>query len=110
MTVKPEATTQYRLASGAIRAALILVPVVPRLSVALGAGVVAGTVRPAPAGTPVQVQRQEGAVWTTVAAGTTDISGAFLIQAQLAPGAYRVRCAPGQGLSPGLSPHLLVSA
>jgi stage II sporulation protein D len=110
VTLKPQATTEYRLATGNVRAALIKVPVVPLVSAALRAGLVQGTVRPAPAGSAVQVQRQEGKTWATVAAGTTDTSGAFLIQAQLTPGAYRVRCAPGQGLSPGLSQQLLVSS
>jgi hypothetical protein len=43
-----------------------------------------------------------------VATGATDASGAFLITMPLAPGTYRVRCAPGAGLSPGVSATLLV--
>ena len=59
--------------------------------------------KPALAGAAVQLQRQDGVGWTTVATGTTDVSGAFAVSAALAPGSYRVRCAPGHGLSPGVS-------
>jgi hypothetical protein len=77
------------------------------VSASLGAGTVQGTVRPALAGASVQLQRQSGASWTTVATGTTDVAGAFAVAAQLSPGSYRVRCAPGHGLSPGVSQPIL---
>jgi stage II sporulation protein D len=108
VVVRPQASTQYRLATGNVRAALIKVPVVPVVSATLGAGAVQGTVRPVTAAAEVQVQRQAGKAWTTVMAGTTDSAGTFLVQAKLAPGTYRVRCAPGHGLSPGVSSPLLV--
>ena len=59
--------------------------------------------KPAIAGSPVQLQLQAGRSWTTVATGTTDSAGAFAVGAALSPGSYRVRSAPGHGLSPGVS-------
>lgn len=107
VTVHPVATTQYRLAAGQVRAALVAVPVAPAVSASVGAGTVQGSVRPALVGTAVEVQRQSGASWTTVATGTTDVAGSFAVTAQLSPGSYRVRCAPGHGLSPGVSQPIL---
>ena len=46
VALSPQATTQYRLATGNVRAALIKVPVVPVVSATLGAASVQGTVRP----------------------------------------------------------------
>ena len=107
VSVQPTATTQYRLAAGQVRAALVQVTVAPLVSASVGAGTVQGTVRPALVGAAVQLQRQSGASWTTVATGTTDVAGAFAVAAQLSPGSYRVRCAPGHGLSPGVSQPIL---
>jgi stage II sporulation protein D len=107
--VRPEATTQYRLATGDIRAALVTVPVEPVVEAAVASGAVEGTVRPALAGAAVQLQRQSGASWSTVATATTDPSGSFAVATSLAPGSYRVRFAPGRGLSPGVSPMLAVA-
>jgi stage II sporulation protein D len=103
-----EATTQFRLTAGTVNAALAKVTVVPLVTAALGAGGVQGTVHPATSGSAVQLQLQSGSQWTTVATGVTDASGAFAITMTLAPGSYRVRCAPGSGLSPGVSGTLLV--
>ena len=107
ITIRPQATTQYRLASGDIRAALLNVPVSPLVSASLAAGMVQGSMKPALSGAAVQIQRQDGIAWTTVATGTTDVSGAFAVSAALSPGSYRVRCAPGRGLSPGVSQPVL---
>ena len=107
VTVRPAATAKYRLAAGQVRAALVTVPVVPLVSASLGAGTVDGTVQPALAGASVQLQRQSGLSWTTVATGKTAAGGAFSVAAQLSPGSYRVRCAPGHGLSPGVSQPIL---
>jgi stage II sporulation protein D len=107
VTIKPQATTLYRLAAGDIRAALLNVAVAPLVSASLGAGMVQGSMKPALSGAEVQIQRQDGVGWTTVATGTTDVSGAFAVSAALSPGAYRVRCAPGRGLSPGVSQPVL---
>jgi stage II sporulation protein D len=107
VSIDPAATTQYRLAAGLVRAALVKVPVVPVVSAAATAGSVQGSIRPALGGAAVQLQQQDGAGWKTVASGTTDAAGAFSVAAQLSPGSYRVRCAPGHGLSPGLSQPIL---
>jgi stage II sporulation protein D len=107
VAIRPPATTQYRLAAGDIRAALLKVAVAPLVSASLAAGIVQGTMKPALSGAAVQVQRQDGVGWTTVATGTTDVSGAFTVSTALSPGAYRVRCAPGRGLSPGVSQPVL---
>jgi stage II sporulation protein D len=107
VSIRPSATTQYRLAAGQIRAALVQVTVAPLVSASLGAGTVQGTVRPALGGAAVQLQRQSGVSWTTVATATVDGTGTFALGAQLSPGSYRVRCAPGHGLSPGVSPPIL---
>jgi len=109
VAISPTATTQYRLAAGLVRAALVKVPVVPVVTATAAAGQVQGTVRPALAGAAVQIQREDGTGWTTVASGTTDVTGDFAVVADLVPGSYRVRCAPGHGLSPGVSTPILQS-
>jgi stage II sporulation protein D len=107
VSIRPAGTTQYRLATGQVRAAVVQVTVAPLVSASVGAGTVQGTVRPALTGASVQLQRQSGASWTTVATATIDGTGTFLVAAQLSPGSYRVRCAPGHGLSPGVSQPIL---
>jgi stage II sporulation protein D len=106
VAVRPDETVQYRLAAGNVRAAVVKVPVVPLVQAGLATGAVQGTLTPALAGAACQLQRQIGLSWTTVATSTTDPSGAFAVSAQLTPGSYRVRCAPGHGLSPGVSQSL----
>jgi SpoIID/LytB domain protein len=106
--VKPEATTQYRLSAGDVKAAHVAVAVEPVVKAAVAAGTVEGTVSPALAGAAVQLQRQSGTTWSTVATATTDTAGAFAVAGPLSPGSYRVRCAPGGGLSPGVSQLLAV--
>lgn len=108
LAVSPQATTQYRLTAGTVHAALVKVTVVPLVTAALGTGSVQGTVHLVPAGSPVQLQLQQGSQWTTVATGATDAAGAFQITSALTAGSYRVRCVPAAGLSPGVSGTLLV--
>jgi len=107
ITVHPSGTTEYRLAAGGVLAGLVSVPVAPAVSASVATGAVQGSVKPALAGAAVQLQRQDGTGWTTVATGKTDGAGSFAVAAQLAPGSYRVRCAPGHGLSPGVSQPIL---
>jgi stage II sporulation protein D len=107
VSIRPSTTTQYRLATGQVRAAVVQVTVAPLVSASVGAGTVQGTVRPALSGASVQLQRQSGGSWTTVATATLDGTGTFAVGAQLSPGSYRVRCVPGHGLSPGVSPPIL---
>jgi stage II sporulation protein D len=108
LIVRPQVTTQYRLTAGNLHAALVTVAVVPRIQAAVVTGAVQGTVEPPLAGSPVQLQLRDGSGWATVATGATDSAGSFAVPAQLGPGSYRVRCAPGHGLSAGVSLALSV--
>jgi stage II sporulation protein D len=104
IVVSPASTTQYRFAAGTLHAGLATVAVKPLVQAAVAtAGGVQGTVKPAIAGSPVQLQLQAGRSWRTVATATTDSAGAYAVSAALSPGSYRVRSAPGHGLSPGVS-------
>jgi len=99
----PRATTSYRLAVGAIRAAEITVSVRVSVSAALGAAGVEGTVAPFAAGESVTLERQSGEMWSAVATATTGADGRFVIEATLAPGTYRVGCRPSGALAAGYS-------
>ena len=110
VTVAPTATTRYRLATGTVRAAAVTVAVAPSVTASLAGGTAHGTITPALAGAACQLQRQSGASFATVASGTTGATGAFTLPATLSAGSYRVRCAPGNGLSPGFSAPLVVSS
>jgi stage II sporulation protein D len=106
--VKPAAGTQYRLSSGSIRAGLAKIAVAPRVDARVAAGGITGSEKPAVAGAAVQLQRQDGAAWTTVSSTLTDATGSWSFNGSLASATYRVRCAPGQGLAPGLSATIQV--
>src|SRR5262249_50890339 len=67
VSARPSATTSSRPAAGQIRAAPVTVTVAPLVSASLSAGTVLGSVKPALAGASVQLQRQDGVGWTTVA-------------------------------------------
>ena len=110
VVVMPSQTTWYRLAWGSARAGNARVNVVPLVTAAFGAGAVSGTIAPVASGAPVQLQVQDPATleWRTTASGATDAAGGFSF-ATIAPGTYRVRCAPGHGLSPGVSASILVT-
>jgi hypothetical protein len=56
----------------------------------------------------VQLQRQRGTSWATVATAKPDSTGSFAVGTTVRPGSYRVRWAPGQGLAPGVSRLLAV--
>jgi hypothetical protein len=106
--VRPQATTQYRLAWGDVRAGLAKISVAPRVDATVSPGAVSGSIRPPVAAATVQLQQQSGGVWTTVSSTVTDASGSWSFAGAPAAGTYRVRCAPGKGLAPGLSAALLV--
>jgi stage II sporulation protein D len=101
--VKPLTATQYRLSWQTVRAGLASVAVAARVEAQLAAGAVQGTERPAVAGAAVQLQRQDGAVWTTVSSTGASSAGSFSFGGTLTAGTYRVRCAPGHGLAAGAS-------
>src|SRR5215204_4624666 len=108
-TVRPTATTRYRLASGVARTAATTVGVAPRLTLIAPGDLseLSGTVRPALAGTTVQIERLTGQSWRVVGRATIDAAGAFTAQVDVTPGSYRARIpAPGRGLVPGTSSTL----
>jgi SpoIID/LytB domain protein len=109
LLVSPQATTQYRLAAGTLHVGLVSVTVEPAVDAAIAVNAVNGSVKPPIPGAAVQVQRQQGTAWTTVANGKTDAAGAFALSATFAPGSYRVRCTLGRGLAPGVSPLLVLA-
>jgi stage II sporulation protein D len=105
--VHPQVATQYRLVWGNVRAGLAKVAVAVRVDATIQQGTATGTTKPVVGYAPVQLQWSADGLtgWQTVAASTTDGTGAFTLSAP-APetaGAYRARVAPGHGLAPGLS-------
>jgi len=100
VTVRPTVTTPYRLLAGTAAGATISVPVAPVVRFG-GAG---GTVNPVVGSAVVEIQRQDGTAWTTIATAPVDASGSFAAAAKLTTGAYRARYAPGNGLVAGVSP------
>jgi stage II sporulation protein D len=106
--LKPQVATQYRIATGTVRAGLARIAVAARVEAQLTASGGRGVVRPAIGGAAVQLQQQSGADWTTLATGLTDATGAWTFPQALAAGTYRVRCAPGHGLAAGVSASIAV--
>ncbi|HZP72079.1 MAG TPA: SpoIID/LytB domain-containing protein [Gaiellaceae bacterium] len=110
VVVKPRVSTAYRLRWGNVRAGLAKVTVAARVSAALTAGGVAGTVRPVDPGIFIQLQEQQpDKSWATRSSTTTDGSSSWSFAGSLAPGTYRIRATPGGGVAPGLSAPLIVS-
>jgi stage II sporulation protein D len=108
--VSPTVTMQYRLAWGNVRVGLARVNVAPALDVqAPTPAGLNGTLQPLLPGATVELQQQDGSVWGTVASTVTDSAGNWSFTGALAPGAYRVRCAPGHGLVAGVSSPVQVS-
>ncbi len=107
-TVSPRLSTQYRLAWGDVRAGLAKIAVSPVVTAAAAAAAISGSVQPAVVGAAVELQRQDANAWTSVSSTTTDATGAWSFSGTLAAGTYRVRCAPGHGLAPGLSAAVVV--
>jgi stage II sporulation protein D len=108
--VTPQVTMQYRLAWNNVRVGLARVNVAPALVVqAPTAEGLTGTLQPILGDTTVELQQEDGSVWGTVASTVTDSSGGWSFTGALAPGAYRVRCAPGHGLVAGVSSPVQVS-
>jgi hypothetical protein len=110
VTVRPRATTDYRLESGGFRSASVRVSVAPLVQLAAGSdGVsVAGTVRPVFGGADVQIQRLDSGGWDTVAHAAVAADGSYSAPLALTSGSYRARVAPGHGFAVGLSETLVV--
>jgi stage II sporulation protein D len=104
LSLSPEKTTWFRLTVGkASTTVRVNVTPVVTLDPALG-----GTVQPAVEGTTVDVQRQDGGVWTSVGTTTVQADGSFTPPATPDPGTYRAVVAAGGGLAAGISPVLRV--
>ncbi len=111
-TVKPGATTVYRLAGADGLGPMLKVPVGPRVRLARApeSGTLTGSVRPALAGALVEIQRFEDGDWPAASQAYTDERGAFTLELDLVPGIYRAWVAREQGFAEGISPELEVGA
>ena len=109
-TLSPKVTTDYRISAGLIRSGVVRLSVAPsvRISAAANRASVSGLVKPRLPGASVQVQRQAGAAWTTVARTTVGSDGSFGASVNLAPGTYRARVVAGRGFAVGVSTILQV--
>ena len=111
VTVRPTASTRYRLVAGAARTAPLPVGVAPRITLAPPEDLssLSGSVRPLLAGTAVEVERQNGRSWHVVGRATVDAQGEFTVPVDVTPGSYRARVpAPGRGLVAGTSAIIVV--
>src|SRR2546430_531473 len=102
--VKPQQSSQFRLAVGKIASDPVPVAVAPSVRLHVPAQLTGfwGAVKPAAAGTTVTVQRQAGAAWRAVARVKTTAQGRFTVPRAVAPGTYRARVS-AKGFAPGLS-------
>lgn len=113
-SVQPTKTTRYRIegsgATDTVVSQVLLVRVAPRVRLAQPSepGVLSGTVRPRLSGVLVQIERQRGSSWTRVGETIADESGAFRLEVDLVPGAYRARVPATDGFADGYSPLLTV--
>jgi stage II sporulation protein D len=111
VTVRPSATTRYRLVAGTARTAPTLVAVAPRIALTPPGDLseLQGTVRPALPGAAVEIHRLNGQAWHVVGRTTVDARGEFLARLVVSPGSYRARVpSPGRGLVAGTSPTIVV--
>ena len=108
---RPTRTTRYRIEAGTTASPAQLVQVLPRVQLVqpLEPDVLTGTVRPRLTGAMVIVERRKGSAWAAVAEGVVDAAGAFRVEVQLEPGAYRARVAATSGLGEGSSAVLQVT-
>lgn len=109
MTIKPRATSYYRIADGDIDAAPVRVSVAPRVSLArTSGGGLRGSVRPQGAEAAVELQRLGSRGWTTIARLQLSSSGGFARPGVLRAGQYRARVSGLKGLVPGFSPIVVI--
>src|SRR5207253_10532696 len=106
-TATPTQTTDFRLSVGASRV-VVRVPLSPAVALQQGDAALTGNVQPALAGNAVDLQRQDGASWSSIAFAAVAADGSFSAPATLEPGSYRAVVAAGGGLAVGISPVLLV--
>ena len=109
-TLSPKLTTDYRISAGLIRSGVVRLAVAPsvRLTTSTDRTTFSGLVKPLLPGASVQVQRQSGGTWTTIARTTVGAGGTFSAPVNVTPGVYRARVVAGKGFAVGLSPALQV--
>jgi stage II sporulation protein D len=110
--LSPKVSTDYRISTGTIRSGVVRLRVAPlvRLTVPTDRLSLGGTVQPLLPNAAVEVQRQGGAGWATIARTTVAGNGVFRVSVRVTPGTYRVRVLAGKGYAPGLSKVLTVVA
>ncbi len=104
VSVRPRATTRYRLASGQASTSAVRVNVSPqpRFAARQGAEALSGVAAP---GEPVQVQRRgPGGDWVTVAVALAREDGTWRAALEVVAGTYRAYVASGSAV--GTSPEL----
>jgi SpoIID/LytB domain protein len=108
--VKPALTTWYRLGVGSLRTPQVRVAVAPRVRFYSPRSQTSlrGLVRPVLPDARVEIQRQAGSAWRTVARTRVDADGNFLASVQLRKGIYRARVSAGRGFVPGITRPLEV--
>jgi stage II sporulation protein D len=110
---RPCVSTRYRLVTASFTGAGTRLPVAPKINFTLRqpSGGLRGVVRPTLAGTPVAIQRQEGAGWVAVAKTRVRPDGTFLARFSVSTGVYRAKVRPPvrTGLVPGFSPPLTLA-
>ena len=104
VSASPTQTTWFRLTVGKA-STTVRVNVAPVVTLD---GSLSGTVRPTVAGETVDVQRQDGGVWTSVGTAPLAADGSFAVPVPPQPGIYRAVVAAGGGLAAGISPLLQV--
>jgi stage II sporulation protein D len=110
---RPCVSTRYRLVTASFTGAGTRLPVAPKINFTLRqpSGGLRGVVRPMLAGTPVAIQRQEGAGWVAVAKTRVRRDGTFLARFAISAGVYRAKVRPPArtGLVPGFSPPMTLT-
>jgi stage II sporulation protein D len=109
--VRPRIATSYRIVADGVPSAAITVAVAPTLRMQARADRTGflGTVRPA-GESVVQIQRQAGSAWRTVATAEQNQRGGFNAVYALVPGTYRAVVPAGGGFVTGVSPVIQVAA
>jgi stage II sporulation protein D len=109
VTASPTQTTDYRLTVGSV-ATTVRVPVAPQVVLENAGTALTGSVKPALAGAAVDLQRQDGTLWTSIGSAALAADGSFSAPMALEPGSYRAVVAAGGGLVAGVSPVVLVGS
>jgi stage II sporulation protein D len=108
---RPKVTTSFRLRAAGVIGPAVRVRVAPKVTLRKedGASALTGDVSPGQTGTPITIQRRNAAGWEAVTTAVTGIDGAFRVELELQPGAYRALVPAGGGLVAGTSAALTVS-